>query len=302
MKKIIFTLVTICFAILNVCGQSTWREHPESVNIGKQLRNGFFTRHYNHEIEIDKNFIFVVDNRTLVLNLKCPSRALEYRGEVKVETFYDIEAILSHRPNESRWFLPGEAVQVSFDLTPLSKNQEYNIEFKFHTDKDEIYFIDLYLIKDPLDPERFITVTDPASYFETLQEDENYVYNWVEYHTEFPGGNEGLVRFLKENIRLENLPPQKDDTSYLNDCNSACIGMIIDKDGSILYPELLSGDNPVFNEETERLVSIMPKWKPATIDGIKVKQRVMVHIFFYKLEISCFMFEDLLLKVTSSID
>ena len=54
--------------------------------------------------------------------------------------------------------------------------------------------------------------------------------------------------------------------------------MIIDKDGSILYPEILNTSHKGMNDEVMRIVSIMPKWKPATIRGKKVKYREIVTI------------------------
>ena len=120
--------------------------------------------------------------------------------------------------------------------------------------------------------------------YEKLQEDENYVYSWIEHNTEFPGGNKGLVRFLKENIQMGELP----EKSYM--FSNVSVGMIIDKDGSILYPEILHSHWEELNAEAMRLVNIMPKWKPGSIDGVKVKNRVMVDIYYKNLERSCILF------------
>lgn len=278
---------------MNALGQSEWRDHPECVNIRKQLRNGFFTEYYNHEIEVDKNLIYVVDNRTLVLNLKCPSRAIQFRNEIIAETRCHLYDLMSHRSIESRWFLPGEPIQVACDLTALYENYDYYLTFKFHTDREEIYFISISLIKDPLDSKKIIGITPPSivfTPFQKKQESEDFVYTWIENRAEFPGSDEGLVRFLKENIRYENLSLRKD--VHISKRNYVSIGMIIDKDGSILYPEVLDSSNPSLNEEAIRLVGLMPKWKPGSIDGVKVKLRLMVNIDFCDLENSCIMLND----------
>ena len=67
--------------------------------------------------------------------------------------------------------------------------------------------------------------------------------------------------------------------------------MIIDKDGSILYPEILDSDWREFDAEAMSLVNMLPKWKPGSIDGVKVKNKVMVEIYYKDLDESCIMFE-----------
>ena len=70
------------------------------------------------------------------------------------------------------------------------------------------------------------------------------------------------------------------------------IGIIVEKDGSILYPDVISSANREWDAEALRLVNKMPQWKPGTIDGVKVRQRAFVRFNFGKLERSCILFED----------
>ena len=67
--------------------------------------------------------------------------------------------------------------------------------------------------------------------------------------------------------------------------------MIIDKDGSILYPEILNSNWKELNAEAMRLVNIMPKWKPGSINGVKVKNRVLLVIYYMDLARSCILFD-----------
>ena len=89
---------------------------------------------------------------------------------------------------------------------------------------------------------------------------------------------------------MGEVPADLYDFSYVS------IGMIIDKDGSILYPEILDSDWREFDAEAMRLVQMMPKWKPGSIDGVKVKNRVMVDIYYKDLEKSCFVFDSYVWK------
>jgi protein TonB len=99
---------------------------------------------------------------------------------------------------------------------------------------------------------------------------------------QYPGGNEELICYLKENVRLS-----KSQMKGVVD-----VGMVIDKDGSILYPEVVSSTVRKLDEEALRLVKAMPKWKPASIGKDEVKLRVGVRICFKNLDNSWFFIDD----------
>ena len=292
MKRICLTIVTMCFVLMGVLGQSPWRMMPEGVRISKKLRNTFVTNYYNHELEIER--VNVANNRALVLRLRCPLHSLEYRTEVEVSKkgknnrYADFASV---RPEESLFFLPGETVRIAFDLSFIRQNGEYCFTFQLHTELGETFYVLVYLNTKEYIVPRGAEMITPYSNYQKLQEDEDFVYSWIERYTEFPGGNEGLVRFLKENVCYDNLPDTLDG-HFIRLQNSSEVGMIIDKDGSILYPEILHGGNPQLNAEAMRLVHAMPKWKPGTIDGVKVKQRALVWIHFKKLEASRVLFDS----------
>lgn len=293
MKRVCLTIVAMCFILIALWGQSPWRMMPEGVRISKKLRNTFVTDYYNDELEIER--MNVESNRTLVLRLRCPSRSLEYRAEVEVSkrgSNHHYADYVSVRPEESLFFLPGETVRIVFDLSFIRQNGEYCFTFQLHTELNETFYVVVYLnTREYIEPKGIPLLITPYLIEQKLQEDEDFVYSWIEHYAEFPGGNEGLVRFLKENIRYENLPDTLDGHFFLLQ-NTSEVGMIIDKDGSILYPEILRGGNPQLNAEAMRLVNGMPKWKPGTIDGVKVKQRALVWIHFKKLEASRVLFDS----------
>ena len=149
----------------------------------------------------------------------------------------------------------------------------------------ETFYFRVYLKTEEFEKPRGVEMRSYYYDYEKLQEDENYVYSWLEHHTEFPGGNDGLARFIKENIRMGEVPAE----SYR--FNNVKIGMIIDKDGSILYPEILNSNWKELNAEAMRLVNIMPKWKPGSINGVKVKNRVLLVIYYMDLARSCILFD-----------
>ena len=286
MKKL-FALITIgIMALGHVHSQSIWREHPEYVRVGKRLLNQWVTDYYAHEVEIKKEGIYVVDNRTLVLNLRCPTRSLQFRSDTEVsrlENWYYAEGLVSNRPTENQWFLPGEYITVSYDLSPFTLNGHYYFSLGFNTDQGEIYYVKVNLLKDKLPKETFIGHLDRfGPYEQEKQEDENFIYFWVENLAKYPGGREAFIQFLKENVRL----PESHRKGEVE------VGMVIDKDGSILYPEVVRSTVPKLDKEALRLVKAMPKWNPASIGNDKVKLRAIVMISFKDLDYSWYAFDD----------
>ena len=285
MGKKVLMLGCLLLAFLSMHAQSAWRIFPDRMHYFKTLRNTYTTHLYNHELEIER--INVENNHSLLVQLRCPSHSLEYKSEFRVKKLTKednyVECVVV-KPENPCFFFPGEEVQIRFDLSPFQQNGEYCFSFQLHTELKETFHLRVYLNTEEFKPAGIALITRGLSY-EKLQEDENCVYSWIEHNTEFPGGNKGLVRFLKENIQMGKLP----ENSY--EFNNVTVGMIIDKDGSILYPEVLDSDWEEFNAEAMRLVSIMPKWKPGKIDGVKVKNKVMVEIYYKDLDESCIMFE-----------
>ena len=277
------------FACFNVHAQSAWKKFPEKAEVEcKKLRNTCTSFLYNDELQIEH--AEVVNNRMLQLRMRCPLYSLEYRSEVKVQkrNLYNGRYVefTTYKPEEPLFFLPDETIEVGLDLSSFNQNGEYIFTFKLHTELKETYYVDVLLHTEEVpEPTGFELITRYPNY-EKLRDDENHVYTWIDRHTEFPGGNEGLVRFIKENIRYENLPADLKWYEYVE------IGIIIEKDGSILYPDVVSSDNREWDAEALRLVNIMPKWKPGTIDGVKVRQRAYVRFNFGNLERSCILFDD----------
>ena len=265
--------------------QSAWKKIPEQARVAhKKLRNTLLSSLYNHELQIEQ--ANVVNNRMLQLRLRCPMHRLEYRSEVKVEKWTNgrCDEYATIRPQEPQFFMPDETVEVQFDLSSFTENGEYIFTFQLHTELGETYFVNVYLNTEEFERKGITELISYYQRYETLRDDENYVYTWIDNHTEFPGGNEGLVRFLKEHIRHESLPTELELFDRVE------VGMIIEKDGSMTFPEVVSSTNRMLDAEAMRLVGMMPAWKPGTIDGTKVRNCVLVWIWFGDLEHSRFVF------------
>lgn len=86
----------------------------------------------------------------------------------------------------------------------------------------------------------------------------------VETNAEFPGGVDALMNFIKKNIR-----EPRGNFTY----EKVFAKFVINEDGRISDISILKGSDkcPKCNEEAIRVISLMPLWIPATLNGVEVK-------------------------------
>lgn len=268
MRKIVLIVGCLLFMSFDMNAQSLWRVFPEYYSVCKRLRNQFKTFYYEDELKVER--ASVLDDRTLLVQLRCPEYALEYKSEIKVCRNSSYEEYMSVKPGKSMYFLPDETISVSLDLSPIKKKGLYRITFHFYTELGETLYLHLSL--DTRNNKGIRTIEDPFHGYQKEQADENFVYSFIENMPEFPGGEEALQRFVLENLREELIPAEANEYSDVQ------VGILIDKDGSILYPEIVYSRCPGLNEEALRIVGLMPKWKPASIRGKAVKSHIIIGI------------------------
>ncbi len=95
---------------------------------------------------------------------------------------------------------------------------------------------------------------------------EEPVFIVVEEAPEFPGGEEAMMRYLVENIKLEELEQMESipQTLYLS--------FVIDTDGSVTNVKVLrSSLNQSLDNSAMNAVKNMPRWKPGKQNGKEVK-------------------------------
>ncbi len=95
-----------------------------------------------------------------------------------------------------------------------------------------------------------------------------YDYRVVDKKPEFPGGEEALEMFLKDNLKY----PAKSKFMYSQ--GVVKVGFFVKKDGVITDVEIVRGvHDEELNKEAVRLVNDMPKWIP----GKKGRKKVNVY-------------------------
>lgn len=217
---------------MNVHAQSAWRIFPDRMHYNKTLRNTYTTHLYNHELEIER--INVENNHSLLVQLRCPSHSLEYKSEFRIKKLTRngiYEECVVVKPENPCFFFPGEEAQIRFDLSSFHQDGEYFLEFQLYTELNENFNLFIFFNTKEF-PDYSIEIRDYGFDYEKEQEDENYVYSFIENMPEFPGGEEEMKRFIKNHIRPENLPSDLHRLHYVD------VGVLVDKDGALLYPEI----------------------------------------------------------------
>ena len=100
------------------------------------------------------------------------------------------------------------------------------------------------------------------------------LFTIIENMPEFIGGDAARNKYFETNI---NYP----ETARLNGIEGTVyVSFIVNTDGSISSAKLLKGIGSGCDEEALRLIRNMPKLKPGTQSGIKVRVRVNLPVYF----------------------
>jgi TonB family protein len=93
---------------------------------------------------------------------------------------------------------------------------------------------------------------------------------------QFPGGNVKLLIYLMKTIMYPSLPREK------NIQGKVIARIIINEDGEICNPKIIKRLGFWLDEESIRVIELMPRWSPASKNGTPVKSYVDLPVT-YKL-------------------
>lgn len=96
----------------------------------------------------------------------------------------------------------------------------------------------------------------------------------VDQMPEFPGGIDALNNFLHDNLHYPEEAKEKGVEGRV------IVQFWIENDSTITHVVVVSKPNPLLDAEAVRLISSMPKWKPATQKGKPVRCRYVVPVHF----------------------
>jgi TonB family protein len=91
---------------------------------------------------------------------------------------------------------------------------------------------------------------------------------------EYVGGENAKNKFIQKNLKYPK--------SAVNQISNGKViaEAIVEKDGSLSNIRIIRKLNPIFDKEVERVISIMPKWKPAYHENKPVRSRVTIPVVF----------------------
>ena len=104
--------------------------------------------------------------------------------------------------------------------------------------------------------------------------DAEYAVSELDSQPEFPNGNDGIVKYLSENIKY----PKKALKNGIT--GKVFIQFVIDKTGKVTNVTAVRGVEKSLDKEAVRVIKSMPKWKPGIKDGQPVKVKYTIPINF----------------------
>ena len=90
----------------------------------------------------------------------------------------------------------------------------------------------------------------------------------------FPGGDDSLLSFLKNNLRY----PQEAKLGWIQ--GKVYVGFLVDHEGRIKDVRLLNSVNKQLDDEAIRVVHMMPDWIPGKTGGTPVDVQFILPIEF----------------------
>ncbi len=90
----------------------------------------------------------------------------------------------------------------------------------------------------------------------------------------FPGGTQGLLQYLKDNVKYPV------DAEKKKKSGRVLVAFDVDTDGNVVDAEVVKHIWPSLDDEALRVVESMPKWRPGIKDGKAVRIRYTLPITF----------------------
>lgn len=90
----------------------------------------------------------------------------------------------------------------------------------------------------------------------------------------FEGGERALDEFIKVNVKYPEACKEN------NTEGEVYTTFIIEKDGSVTNPGIVSSPSEEMSKEALRVCGVLPKWNPAGKSGIKARRRIIMPIIF----------------------
>ena len=124
------------------------------------------------------------------------------------------------------------------------------------------------------DQSHFVDISDMDVVYVEPEPEEDEIFMVVEEQPEFPGGIAALMEYLRKNIKYPAICREN------NIQGRVLIQFIVNRDGTVVDPEVVRSVDPHLDREAMRVISNMPKWKPGLQRGKPVRVKFTVPVNF----------------------
>ena len=104
--------------------------------------------------------------------------------------------------------------------------------------------------------------------------EQDQVFVDYEENAQFPGGEQECFKFLAANVKYPAECIEKGIQGRV------IVSFIIETDGTLDEIKTMRSPDPLLTKEAERVVALMPKWKPAMQNGKPVRSRFTLPVMF----------------------
>lgn len=118
------------------------------------------------------------------------------------------------------------------------------------------------------------TVQEPSAIVNKTAEVKDKPLTSVEQMPLFPGGEEALIKFFRDNIHYPT------SAALAKTEGRVIIRFVVRKTGNVTDVEVLRSLDPACDKEAVRIVKMMPKWIPGKQSGQNVSTYFVVPIVF----------------------
>ena len=124
------------------------------------------------------------------------------------------------------------------------------------------------------DQSDWVDINDLEEVVVEEEPEEDAPFMVVEDMPEFPGGQAALLDYLRKNIKYPRLSQENGVQGRV------LVQFVVNKDGSIVDPEVVKNVDPLLDKEALRVISTMPKWKPAMQNGQVVRGHDVIPVTY----------------------
>ncbi len=105
-------------------------------------------------------------------------------------------------------------------------------------------------------------------------DDDDRIFDIVEENAQFPGGDEACFKWISEHLKYPAVCQEQGIQGRV------IVQFVVNRDGSIVDIKTVRSPDQNLTDEAERVVKLMPKWKPARQGNKTVRSRFSLPILF----------------------